>query len=151
MAEVAALDPERLVRTLAKHQVRYVLIGALAARLQGFPRLTAVADITPDPSRDNLERLAAALCELDARVFTESVPEGLTFDCSAAALSRAPLWNLVTNTGRLDVVFSPAGTNGYADLCHCAVRYEVFGAELLAASRSVLGSRPQRCARRRVT
>ena len=85
MPEVAALDPERLVRSLARHHVRYVLIGALAARLQGFPRLTADADITPDRSRDNLERLAAALRELDARVYTESVPEGLCFDCSATA------------------------------------------------------------------
>jgi hypothetical protein len=50
------------------------LIGALAARLQGFPRLTADADITPARDRDNLERLAAALRELDARVYTESVP-----------------------------------------------------------------------------
>jgi hypothetical protein len=58
--EVAPLDPERLVRVLANHHVRYILIGALAARLQGFPRLTADADITPDPSRDNLERLSAA-------------------------------------------------------------------------------------------
>ncbi len=136
MANVAALDPERLVRTLAEHHVRYVLIGALAARLQGFPRLSADADITPDPSRDNLEHLAAALRELEARVFTECVPEGLAFDCSAVALSRAPLWNLVTNAGRLDLVFAPAGTKGYADLCQDAIRYEVFGAVLLAASLS---------------
>jgi hypothetical protein len=86
--EVAPLDPERLVRVLAKHQVRYVLIGALAARLQGFPRLTADADITPDRSRDNLEHLSAALRELGAKVYTESVPEGLPFDCSASALAR---------------------------------------------------------------
>ncbi len=136
MPESAPLDPERLVRILAKHHVRYVLIGALAARLQGFPRLTADADITPDPSHDNLEHLASALHELAARVYTESVPEGLSFDCSAAALSRAPLWNLTTDAGRLDVAFVPAGTEGYADLRRDAVRFEVFGVELLVASLS---------------
>ena len=31
-------DPERLLRALARHRVDYVLIGAVAARLQGFPR-----------------------------------------------------------------------------------------------------------------
>lgn len=134
MPEVAPLDPERLVRILAKHHVRYVLIGALAARLQGFPRLTADADITPDPARDNLEHLAAALRELGARVYTENVPEGLPFDGSAAALARASLWNLVTDAGRLDVAFLPAGTEGYADLRRDAVRFDVFGVELLAAS-----------------
>ena len=45
--EVAPLDPERIIRTLAAHGVEYVMIGALAARLQGFPRLTAHLDITP--------------------------------------------------------------------------------------------------------
>ena len=134
MPEVAPLDPERLVRVLAKHHVRYVLIGALAARLQGFPRLTADADITPDQSRDNLERLSAALRELAAKVYTESVPEGLPFDCSANALARAQLWNLVTNAGRLDVAFVPSGTEGFADLSRAAVRFEVFGVELLVAS-----------------
>jgi len=134
--EAAPLDPERLVRVLAKHRVRYVLIGALAARLQGFPRLTADADITPDPSSDNLENLATALRELRARVYTDSVPEGLRFDCSAAALARAPLWNLATDAGRLDIAFMPAGTTGYADLKRDAIRFEVFGCELLAASLS---------------
>lgn len=136
MPEVAPLDPERLVRVLAQHRVRYVLIGALAARLQGFPRLTADADITPERSRDNLERLAAALRELEARVYTDSVPEGLLFDCSASALARAQLWNLVTNAGRLDVAFVPSGTEGFADLSRDAVRFEVFGVELFAASLS---------------
>jgi hypothetical protein len=131
--EPAPLDPERIVRTLAGHGVRYVMIGAIAARLQGFPRLTADADITPDRSRDNLEKLAAALVELDARVYTESVPEGLPFDCSAKMLARAELWNLITAAGRLDLAFVPAGTEGYEDLARAAVRFEVFGVELLAA------------------
>ena len=133
MSEPGPLDPERIVKVLARHGVRYILIGALAARLQGFPRLTADADITPDRSHDNLVKLAAALRELGARVFTESVPEGLPFDSSAEMLARAELWNLVTSAGRLDVAFRPSGTEGYEDLARGAVRFEVFGVDLLAA------------------
>lgn len=133
MPETAPLDPERLIRTLGQHGVAYVLIGALAARLQGFPRLTADADITPARDEGNLERLAAALRELDARVYTENVPEGLPFDCTAATLARAELWNLVTCAGRLDIAFVPAGTGGFEDLAGAALRFEVFGVELLAA------------------
>ena len=135
MPEAAPLDPERIIRVLAEHSVRYVLIGALAARLHGFPRLTADADITPERTRDNLVHLAAALRELGARVYTESVPEGLPFDCSAATLSRAELWNLTTASGRLDIAFVPSGTEGFADLrtaTRCASTS--FGVELLAAS-----------------
>ena len=73
---------------------------------------------------------AAALRELEARVYTEGVPEGLDFDCSAATLGRAELWNLATSAGRVDVAFLPSGTEGYDDL----VAGAVFGVELLAAS-----------------
>jgi len=132
--DVVPLDPERLITTLARHDVKYVLIGAVAARLHGFPRMTADADITPARDVANIERLAAALRDLDARVYTESVPEGLAFDRSAAALARADMWNLITTAGRLDIAFVPSGTRGYEDLIESDVRFEVFGASLDAAS-----------------
>ena len=131
---MGAFDPERILRTLSKRGVRYVLVGATAARLQGFPRLTADADISPATDPDNLERLAAALRDLRARVFTQSVPEGLPFSCDAEILSRSNLWNLVTEAGRLDLIFKPSGTQGYDDLARSAVTYEVFGVKVRAAS-----------------
>jgi hypothetical protein len=118
---------------MAKHGVEFVLIGALAARLQGFPRATYDADITPAKDVENLKRLAAALRELGARIYTEQVPEGLAFDCSAPMLARADIWNLVTDAGRLDLAFRPSGTTGYDDLAPNAVRFEVYGHTLLAA------------------
>ena len=145
----AAFDPERLLTVLAHHRVRYVLVGALAARLQGFPRLTADADITPARGDTNLARLAAALRELQARVYTESIPGGLAFDIAPQTLSRSDLWNLVTVAGRLDIIFQPAGTHGYEDLFRKAVRFEVFGVKLhvaelrdIARSKAATG-RPQ--------
>lgn len=134
VSDVAAFDPERLIRTLHHHRVRFVLIGALAARLYGFPRLTADADITPATDKGNLDRLAAALRELEARVYTESVPEGLVFDCSPATLSRANIWNLVTMAGRLDLDFQPSGTHGYDDLAKSAEQFEAFGVKFEVAS-----------------
>jgi len=129
----AVLDPERLLRALAEKGVRFVLIGALAARLQGFPRLTADADITPAKDPDNLERLARALRALDARVYTEQIPEGLAFDCSPQMLGRADIWNLITAAGRLDIAFKPSGTEGYDDLARHAEHFTIYGGELLAA------------------
>ena len=132
-APPAPLDPELLIRTLARHQVQYVLIGALGARMYWFPRVTADADITPARDPTNLERLAAALRELDAKVYTEAIPEGLGFDCTPAMLARAETWNLVTGAGRLDVTFLPSGTRGYVDLAPFAVHFEVFGEDLPVA------------------
>jgi hypothetical protein len=132
--EIAPFDPELLLRALSDHRVNFVLIGALAARLHGFPRLTADADITPAGDKPNLERLAAALNELDAKVYTDSVPEGLAFDCSAATLARARMWNLVTRAGRLHIAFEPAGVDGYEDLKKDAERFEAFGVRFFVAS-----------------
>ena len=134
MSEIAPLDPERLIAALNKHEVQFVLIGALAARLYGFPRVTADADITPAGDTGNLRHLAAALRELHAKVYTESIPEGLDFDCSAAMLARASMWNLVTKAGRLDIAFTPSGTAGYDDLARGAEKFEAFGLTFLAAS-----------------
>jgi hypothetical protein len=134
VSDVSPFDPARLIKVLTHHRVKFVLIGALAARLHGFPRLTADADITPASDKQNLERLAAALKDLDAKVYTESVPEGLAFDRSAAALGRARMWNLVTAAGRLDIAFLPAGTTGYEDLAKGAERFEAFGVRFLASS-----------------
>jgi hypothetical protein len=134
VSEVAPLDPERVLKALSRHRVKFVLIGAIAARLHGFPRFTADIDITPASDKTNLERLAAALKDLDAKVYTESVPEGLPFDRSAAALGRAVMWNLVTNAGRLDIAFKPSGIDGYADLTKEAERFDAFGVKFLVAS-----------------
>ena len=132
-ASVAPLDPQRILNTLARHNVQYVLIGALAARLQGFPRATYDADITPAKDRDNLQRLAAALRELGARIYTEQIPEGLAFDCSAPMLARADMWNLITDAGRLDLAFKPSGTEGYDDLARHAVRFTIYDHDVRAA------------------
>lgn len=134
MSEIASFDPGKIIAVLDKHDVRFVLIGALAARLYGFPRLTADAHITPSADAVNMKRLALALEELHAKIYTESVPEGLAFDCSAAMLSRAAMWNLVTLAGRIDIAFKPAGTQGYDDLESSAEKFEAFGVEFLVAS-----------------
>jgi hypothetical protein len=93
------LDLERLFATLHRYRVVYVLIGGLAAVFHGSPFLTEDADITPDTDGANLTRLAAALRDLNARIRTESVPEGLPFACDAQALAGAQTWNLVTEAG----------------------------------------------------
>jgi hypothetical protein len=114
--------------------VRYVLIGALAATLHGSPLRTADADITPAPDRENLERLAAALRALDARVFAADTPRGLAFDCSPETLERAETWNLVTRHGRLDISFTPSGTRGYPDLVRGAVTFRLGDIDVPVAS-----------------
>jgi hypothetical protein len=109
-----------LLGALERHRVRYVVIGGLWAVLQGSPVPTVDADICPARDRENLERLARSLSELNARIRTEAEPEGLAFACDAAFLANVQILNLTTSAGNLDLSFVPSGTGGFDDLARNA-------------------------------
>jgi hypothetical protein len=111
-----------------------VLIGGFAGVIHGSPYLTTDVDVVPDDAPANLERLTAALVELHARIWTEREPQGVSFDPAAAALGGTRIWNLVTDHGRLDLTFDPAGTGGYADVARDAVHLSILGVEIDVAS-----------------
>ncbi len=65
---VPPLRPNELIETLTRHRVELVVIGGMAAVLQGAPYSTFDVDIVYRRSADNLDRLQAALDELDAEL-----------------------------------------------------------------------------------
>ena len=134
MAEPSSFDPEALLRVLDETEVRYVLIGGLAATLHGSPFVTTDVDITPDRSGENLTALATALRRLDARIRTEGEPAGLEFDRSAEFLALASILNLTTRFGALDLTFEPSGTHGYPDLSRRAVTLTIRGIDVPVAA-----------------
>lgn len=115
------LDPVALLEVLLRHQVRFVVIGGIAAISHGYPLPTEDVDVTPSRDRENLERLARALRELDARLRSASDATGVPFPIDADMLRRAESWTLRTRLGDLDIVFVPAGTQGFDDLSADAV------------------------------
>jgi hypothetical protein len=56
-----------LLATLRRHGVRFVLVGGVAAVVEGAPLSTFDVDIVPARDRRNVARLLAALRELEAR------------------------------------------------------------------------------------
>lgn len=122
-----SFDPERLLRTLNSHRVAYVLVGGFAAVVHGSSLVTADVDISPARDRGNLDRLAAALEELGARIRTDREPAGVAFPCDGGFLAAQPLMlNLVTDSGDLDLTLSPAAfPNGYDDLVGHAVAIDL--------------------------
>ena len=118
---------ERILGALQRNDVRYVVIGAVAAIAQGSPLPTEDIDVTPARDIANLERLAAALRELDARLRVPDKPEGVAFPFDPTYLAGNEIWNLTTPHGDLDLVFVPAGTEGYEDLKRDAILVD-FGA-----------------------
>ena len=131
---MAEFDPERVLATLERHGVNFVVIGGMAATLHGSPHATFDLDVTPQRTGDNLNRLANALRELHARIRTEGVDDGFPWDCSADFLSRVDLLNLATTAGDVDIAFNPSGTTGYDDLVIGALSIEIRGTRFAVAS-----------------
>ena len=131
----ATVDARRIVETLEKHDVRYVVVGGFAVELWdvAIPP-TADVDITPDRSMENLERLAAALNELGAglRAGAEVVPIPGGF--AAANITDMRVLNLATDAGPLDITVMPAGTGGFEDLVENASQIEYEGVMVPTAS-----------------
>jgi hypothetical protein len=132
--EVRPLRPEPLISVLVSHKVDFVVVGGYAVAAHGFPRATKDVDICPDPAEDNLERLAAALSELEATLIGLDEFEG-EFDLEPGldGLKLGGNWTLMTKHGRLDVLqaFSldeaAEGEGSYRDLAPHAVERTFLG------------------------
>lgn len=126
--------PEEILRVLKRHDVRFVVIGGLAATIYGSPYVTIDVDITPERGRKNLARLSDALTELDARIRAEGIPEGVPFNHDGESLSQVNILNLTTKHGALDITLVPAGTDGFEDLSSNAVTVALHDISIPVAS-----------------
>lgn len=108
------MNPVAGIRVLQEHGVRFVLIGGQAARVRGSSSLTQDLDICYDRAPDNLERLAAALNAMHARL--RGVAEDVPFVLDARTLRNGDSFTFATDHGAIDILATPSGTTGYADL-----------------------------------
>ncbi len=129
-----AFDAEPILRTLERHEVRFIIIGGMAAVFHGSPLLTQDLDITPERGGANLTKLSNALRELNAKVRAVELEEPLPFSHDAASLGAVQVWNLSTPHGDLDISFMPTGTRGYDDLRRDAGEVTFRGLHILVAS-----------------
>jgi hypothetical protein len=128
----AGFDPERLLRTLAEHGVRFVLVGGLAGNALGSPLATFDMDICYERSSANLEALAAALRSLNASL--RGAPPDLPFKLDARTLRNGDSFTFTTDAGDLDCLGTPSGTDGYDDLVKSAVQAPISGMRVKVAS-----------------
>ncbi len=55
-----------IIRILVQHDVEFVIVGGMAAVLQGAPVNTFDLDVVYDRSAENVRRVLSALSKLDA-------------------------------------------------------------------------------------
>jgi hypothetical protein len=127
-----AFDPLLALRTLLDHEVRFVLIGGYAGALRGSPVITGDVDICYEREDPNLERLAEALRALDAHL--RGAPPDVPFQLDARTLRAGDHFTFSTSAGALDILGTPSGAEGFADLDADATDEEVDGLTVRVAS-----------------
>lgn len=101
-------DLPRIAATLARHRVEYLFVGGIAARAHGAGRVTYDVDCVPRLTWDNLDRLAAAMRELHARLrvggLSDEEATRLPVQLSGSALARMEISTWRTDAGDLDII-----------------------------------------------
>lgn len=103
----------KILRTLANHDVKFIVVGGIGAVLQGCPIFTYDLDIVHERSSDNVARLDSALRQAGA-VYRFPASRGLTPTTAALAGSGHHL--LHTAFGPLDVLGEIGAGHGYDEL-----------------------------------
>jgi hypothetical protein len=129
------LDLARLLATLARHDVDYVVIGGVATQVHGHRRTTMDLDLTPDPTPENLRRLSAALEELEARPSDPELAEGELSPTDPDRLALAAIVPpMSTRHGQVHILKEPKGARSFEQLRESALVVELDGVEIAIAS-----------------
>ena len=142
-------DPLGALRSLADHEVDFVLIGGLAARLHGSPTVTDDLDISHSKERGNLERLAKCLAEMNARLRLPDPDEVVDANLDWRMLQAADSFTLTTDFGALDCLALPAGIESYEKLSGRAAPIRVGNIGIRIASLDDLIAMKQAAGRRK--
>ena len=125
-------EPIPILDTLRRHNVQFVLIGGMAGSAHGSPSITRDLDVCYQREKENLERLAAALRELDAK--PRGVDDEVPFLLDAMTLRAGDRFTFETKYGSFDILGTPSGTRGYDDLMESATEMDIDGLTVAVAS-----------------
>lgn len=135
-------DLARLIEVLDRHGVDYLLAGGAAAFAYGAKRLTEDADCVVSRERANLDRLADAMRELNARLRVSGMSDDearqLPLELDGGTLAAANISTWMTDAGGFDVLPGLVGADGqlasYEDLAPRAALIEGDGFTIRAAA-----------------
>jgi len=125
---MAPLDAKSLFAALDTAEVRFIVIGGFAVSAHGYLRGTKDLDIVPDPDPENLQRLAGALSQLDAKIMgAEEFAKEEVVQPDVAGLAMGGNFVLMTDYGRLDILQVVNPDFEYQDLDATAIEDQVLG------------------------
>jgi hypothetical protein len=127
------LSWEELLAVFARHEVRSVVVGDVAAELHGASRSARRLDICPAWRRENFDRLVTALEEVDGRLRPD-----FEVRASTELLRETPVTLWRTRAGDLGVRLACPGEYGvpvgFGELAPRALEITLAGAPVLVAA-----------------
>jgi nucleotidyltransferase AbiEii toxin of type IV toxin-antitoxin system len=140
-SEAGSFDLDRILTTLERHLVEYVMVGGLGARAHGATRPTLDVDFVPRSTIENLDRLAAALRELGARLrvggMSDEEARKLPVVIDGATLAAFGSTTWATDAGPIDVLHdlpTAYGRRSYDDLLSTSMMASLDGIGIRVAS-----------------
>lgn len=126
------LNLPHLLEVLNRNNVEYILVGSMAAVIQGAPYATYDVDMIVKHSDQNLDRTAVALQELGARQIAglQALEEGPPPTSGADLARHLSMFN--TNAGRVDVLRQGVVIGRYEDIGPRALGYVIDGQTVLS-------------------
>ena len=118
-------DVERLLAAFHHEGVEFVIIGGLAAVLQGSAYVTADLDICYSRNKASLDRLARALAPFHPAL--RGICEEIPFRLDASALHSGTNFTLTTDAGDLDIIGEVKGLGTYQEVFAVSEEMKIFG------------------------
>ena len=121
------LDPALLeaLRTLALHDVEFVVVGDVAEAIYNEGGFVSGLAVVPGAYGRNAERLNCALQAMDGELGIAGKRAETQFDYRRMDLREIAPCSFITRHVDIDVDFEPRGTGGYRDLFDDAARIEL--------------------------
>jgi len=129
---MSATQFEQIIGLLSRSHVEFVLIGGLAANLQGSAYVTYDVDKCYGRTLENIERLCSALKPVHP--YLRGAPRDLPFHFDARTVQAGLNFTLTTDLGDLDLLGEVAGLGGFEQGKISSERMEFFGFDVLVLS-----------------
>ena len=123
---------EQIVELFTRHGVEFLVIGGQAEALFGSPRVTYDYDFCHRRTKENLERLARALKEIEPRL--RGAPADLPFQIDARSLALGENFTFKTRFGDLDLLGWVEPLGNYDVLIQHAETYPLGGYQVRTIS-----------------
>jgi predicted nucleotidyltransferase len=127
---------EPTLRLLTQHQVEFVIVGGVAISAHGSSYLTYDLDVAYARTRDNSNRLAAALAPYHPR--PRDFPADLPFVRDAQTIRQSANFTLTTDLGNVDLFGEVTGLGVFEQVRAQSVVMTLFGIQCRVLSLDAL-------------